>query len=226
MKANIKELNAKYSPLTPDERIHELYKDFSPNEIMITSSFGTSSILLLHIINSINPQQKVHFLDTSFHFPETLKYKETLKQLYKLDVVDIKPDEYQISFTKKEKVWKSDPDLCCAVNKVGPLASVKSGYKIWISGLMQNQNNVREDFGIFQEADGIIKFHPLIDLTEEEKNKIIKENNLPEHPLFASGYESVGCTHCTIKGKGRSGRWSGKLKTECGLHSKPSKPKE
>ncbi len=223
MKPNFKELNTKYSPLTPDERLRELYKDFSPNEILFTSSFGTSSILLLHIVNGINPQQKVHFLDTSFHFFETLKYKETLKQLYNLDIVDIKPDEYQNSFTREEKTWKSNPDLCCSVNKVNPLASVKEGFKIWISGLMQNQNNVRENFEIFQEVDGIIKFHPLIDLTTDKKNQIIKENTLPEHPLFADGYESVGCTHCTVKGQGRSGRWSGKLKTECGLHSKPQK---
>ena len=213
---NLTELNNKYQPLSPEERIRELKKDFS--KILFTSSFGTTAVYLLHIFSKTNPEQKIYFLDTTYHFPETLEYKKLLTEKFKLNVIDLEGDKWRNKFTRDDKTWEKDPDLCCSVNKVEPLEKIKSEFEIWVSGLMKSQNENRAQLKIFEEKNGIIKFYPIIDMTEEQANNYIKENNLPEHPLKSLGYNSVGCTHCTSKGKSREGRWINKSKTECGLH--------
>ena len=212
----ITELNIKYAKLSPEERIKEVYKDFS--KVLFTSSFGTTAIYLLSLFNKVNPKQKVYFMDTTYHFPETLEYKELLTQKMNLDVVELKGEDWRNKFTRDDKTWEKDPDLCCSVNKVEPLEKIKPDFQIWVSGLMGSQNEHRKTLDIFEERNGIIKFYPIIDRTEQDAAKYIKENDLPEHPLKAQGYHSVGCTHCTTKSGTREGRWVNKSKTECGLH--------
>jgi len=213
---NVGQLNKKYEPLSPEERIRELYNDFS--KILFTSSFGTTSVYLLHLFSKARPGEKIHFLDTTYHFQETLDYKKQLTILFKLNVVELKGEEWRNKFTRDDHTWGKDPDLCCSVNKVEPLEKIKPEFEIWVSGLMKSQNEHRKQLNIFEERNGIIKFYPIIDVSEEEATAYIKENKLPEHPLKVQGYNSVGCTHCTTKGKSREGRWINKSKTECGLH--------
>lgn len=209
-------LNTKYLKLSPEERIKMLYSDF--DTILYTSSFGTTAAYLLHLLHQVNPQQKVHFLDTTYHFNETLNYKNELTSLLHLNVVDVVPEEWKNKFTQQDKTWNSDPDLCCSINKVEPLDKIKPGFQIWVSGLMSGQNNYRGNLRIFQEKEGIIKFFPIIDQSEKDAAAYMQKHNLPPHPLVKAGYNSVGCFHCTVAGKGRSGRWVNKSKTECGLH--------
>jgi phosphoadenosine phosphosulfate reductase len=213
---NIEELNKKYSPLDPEARIKELYKDFG--SVLFTSSFGTTSAFLLHLFHLIKPEQTIHFLDTTYHFNETITYKERLTALLNLKVVDVKPEEWKNKFTGQDKTWNSDPDLCCSINKVEPVDKLKSKFEVWVSGLMSSQNTYRENLKIFEEKDGMLKFYPIVDLTEKDAFDHMKKHGLPEHPLLKAGYNSVGCFHCTVAGKGRSGRWVNKSKTECGLH--------
>ncbi len=213
---NLEELNTKYRGLSPQERIAELYKDFS--KVLFTSSFGTSSVILLHLFKNANPNQVVYFLDTTYHFAETLQYKERIKKLFGLTVVDVKPEEWKNKFTREDQTWSKDPDLCCSINKVEPLDKIKPGFEIWVSGLMSSQNSFRKQMNVFEQKDGIIKFYPIIDMTTEESKKYLEKNQLPPHPLLAHGFASVGCIHCTVKGRGREGRWVNRSKTECGLH--------
>lgn len=213
---NIEELNNKYRNLGPEERIKALYKDF--DRILFTSSFGTTSAFLLHLFNKVNPRQPVHFLDTTYHFNETLQYKKQLSELLQLQVIDVRPEEWKSRFTQEDKTWNSDPDLCCSINKVEPLDKIRPGFRVWVSGLMSSQNAYRESLKIFEQKENIIKFFPIVDLTEKDVFEYIRKNDLPEHPLLKAGFNSVGCFHCTVAGKGRSGRWINKSKTECGLH--------
>ncbi|HEY0029700.1 MAG TPA: phosphoadenylyl-sulfate reductase [Bacteroidia bacterium] len=213
---DLKALNKRYLLLSPEARIHELYKDFQ--KVLFTSSFGTTSAFLLHLFHKARPEEMVYFLDTTYHFNETLEYKETLTRLLNLKVTEIKAEEWKNRFTQQDKTWNSDPDLCCSINKVEPVDKLKPGYQIWVSGLMSSQNIHRENLQIFEQQEGIIKFYPLIDQTESDAKEYMKKNALPEHPLLSQGYSSVGCFHCTVAGKGRSGRWVNKSKTECGLH--------
>jgi len=214
----ISALNEKYHALSVDQRIRELYRDFNPDKVMLTSSFAATSAFFLHLFSRVRPMQKVFFIDTGFHFPETLEYKQKLTRLYQLNVVDVKAEDWKHEFTVKDQTWKTDPDFCCSINKVEPLEALKKHYEVWASGLMRWQTDHRAKLDIFEERSGIIKFYPLIDISKEERDQYIREHELPFHPLVFKGYSSIGCHHCTVPGDDRSGRWNNCPKTECGLH--------
>ncbi|SFF43505.1 phosphoadenylylsulfate reductase (thioredoxin) [Fontimonas thermophila] len=216
--ARIAALNEAYAPLHFIDRIRRLYRDFDPAKVLVTSSFAATSAYFLHIISSIRPDQVIHFIDTGYHFPETLAYRQYLIDLFKLKVEDLRAEEWKHRFTTEEKTWLRDPDFCCSINKVEPLEAIKPNYHVWVSSLMRWQTEHRSTLNIFEVRRGIIKFNPMIDVTREERDAYIREHNLPFHPLVGKGYSSIGCIHCTVPGEGRSGRWIGKPKTECGLH--------
>lgn len=216
--AQIAALNEAYAPLHFAERIRRLYQDFDPVKVLVTSSFAATSAYFLHIISSIRPDQVIHFIDTGYHFPETVAYRQYLTDLFKLKVEDLRAEDWKHQFTTEEKTWSKDPDFCCSINKVEPLEAIKPNYRVWVSSLMRWQTEHRAGLEIFEVRRGIIKFNPMIDVSREERDAYIREHDLPFHPLVAKGYSSIGCTHCTVAGDGRSGRWLGKPKTECGLH--------
>jgi phosphoadenosine phosphosulfate reductase len=211
-------LNETYAALHFEERIRRLYQDYAPEEVLVTSSFAATSAYFLHIISRIQPRQKIAFINTGYHFPETLEYKKFLSGKFGLESFDVKAEDWKHQFTVTDKTYQNDPDFCCSINKVEPLDAIKPNYKVWVSSLMHWQTDHRADLKIFEERRGIIKFNPMIDVTREQRDAYIREHDLPFHPLVAQGYSSIGCTHCTVKGEGRSGRWVDKPKTECGLH--------
>lgn len=220
---NLNILAEQYRLLSPLERIRQFYKDFRQKDVLVTSSFGTSSAILLHHIAQVNPTQDIHYIDTRYLFQETHDYKNELAELLGLNIITVTPEDWKNEFTQKDKTWESDPDLCCTVNKVEPLESVKSQHKVWVSGLMAFQTPFRKNLEIFEKAGDIIKFYPLIDVQPYFTRGYFTKHNLPKHPLLEQGYASVGCTHCTAKGENRSGRWlNTKGKTECGLHYRKS----
>jgi len=215
---SIELLNDVFTPLSFEERLQLLYKYFPEEDVLVTSSFGTKSVFLLHLLHRIHPTQPVHFIDTTYHFPETIRYKKDLTRLFDLNVVDVFPAIEENALTREEEWWKDHPRMCCAVNKIVPLEPIKAKHKIWISGLMSYQTEYRSRLKVFERQGDIIKFHPLIDIDEGEFLYYMDYYKLPRHPLEKHGYGSVGCTHCTAQGEGRSGRWQGTGKTECGLH--------
>ena len=214
----IKILNTKYHRLSPVERVAELYKDFKQDEVMLTSSFAATSAFLLKLFSDVNKSQKIYFIDTGYHFQETLIYKDYLTPLYDLNVHSVTADTWKHEFTSKDKTWSKDPNMCCSINKVEPLDGLKKLYSVWVSGLMAWQSNHRSSLDIFEQRKGILKFYPLLDISRDERDNFIKDHHLPFHPLISKGYYSIGCTHCTQPGKGREGRWNNSPKTECGLH--------
>ncbi|WP_274476320.1 phosphoadenylyl-sulfate reductase [Mangrovimonas aestuarii] len=216
--SQIKALNARYRPLTIEQRVETLYTDFNLSEVMLTSSFAATSAFLLKLFSDVNNQQKVYFIDTGYHFEETLAYKEMLIELYNLDVKSISALQEEHEFTLKDKTWSKNPDFCCSINKVKPLDIIKQYYSVWVSGLMEWQSDHRSTLDIFEMRGDILKFYPLLDVTKDERDEYIKEHALPFHPLVPKGYNSIGCKHCTVPGEDRSGRWNNNPKTECGLH--------
>ena len=214
----IKSLNKKYKSLSVTNRIKELYVDFDVNQVMLTSSFAATSAFLLKLFSDVNKEQQVFFIDTGYHFEETLKYKDKLVQLYGLNVKSISAIKEEHEFTTKDETWKKNPDFCCSINKVSPLESIKKNYKVWVSGLMEWQSDHRASLDIFEMRGEILKFYPLLDITKEQRDAFIETHQLPFHPLVAKGYNSIGCSHCTIPSEDRSGRWNNNPKTECGLH--------
>ena len=216
--AALAELNERYLPLSFEERIQQLYREFDVDKVLVTSSFAATSAYFLHIISRLAPKQKIAFINTGFHFAQTLEYRKYLIEKFSLDVFDVAAEDWKHVFTVDDKTYEKDPDYCCAINKVEPLDAIKPNYQIWVSSLMAWQTDNRAAMHIFEARRGIVKFNPMIDVTRADRDAYIREHGLPFHPLVAEGYSSIGCTHCTVKGEGRSGRWAGKAKTECGLH--------
>ena len=217
-KLDLNALNSIYKDLSVYQRVEQLYKDFDADDIMLTSSFAATSAFLLKVFSDVNSDQKIYFIETGYHFKETQIYKEYLTQLYDLNVVSIGAEPKIHKMTNTVKMYASNPNNCCHINKVEPLESIKKNYKIWVSGLMKWQSDQRGSLNFFEDRGGITKFYPLLDISFDERDAWIKEHHLPFHPLKSKGYSSIGCTHCTVPGEDRSGRWNNSPKTECGLH--------
>lgn len=216
MPQNLKTLCENYSPYDHRKRLEELFRDF--DRVLITSSFGTTSAILLHLLHQVKPDHPVHFIDTKYHFAETHLYKRDLTRKWGLNVVPVYPKKNENRFTRMDYTWTYEPDSCCEMNKVQPLEGLKKEHDVWVSGMLGSGNSFRETLPMFREEKDIIRFYPLIDMSPEEAAGYRIIHELPEHPLESKGYGSVGCEQCTLRGEGRDGRWIGFNKGECGLH--------
>lgn len=214
--ANKEKINKLLSARIVDARVAQIFNSF--DEVLVTSSFGTTSAVLLHLVSRIKPACPIYFIDTGYHFEETLSYKNRLTRLLDLNVITVTPDKGDHLNTQKKKMWRSDPDKCCEVNKVRPLKQIKSNYDVWMSGLIGFQNHYRNTLSIVDDQADMLKFYPLIDWNSYLVEEYMEWHGLPQNPLQKQGFESIGCTHCTARGDGRSGRWTNTSKTECGLH--------
>ena len=215
---DIEELNRIYQPLNPIQRLRKVFGDFDHEDILVTSSFGTTSGILMGMVSKAAPGHPIHFIDTTFCFNKTISYKQTLTMLLGLNIINVLPDIEDNTLARETKMWEIDTDKCCNLNKTKPFEPYKAKKKIWISGLLMNQTPFRENLNIFERRGDIIKMHPNIDTSALQFDMFLADNEIPPHPLKAEGFDSVGCTHCTLKGKGRSGRWANSDKTECGIH--------
>jgi phosphoadenosine phosphosulfate reductase len=213
---NKEKINQSLSPKIVDARVAQVLNTFK--DVLVTSSFGTTSVVLLHMVSRIKPNCPIYFIDTGYHFKETISYKERLTRLLDLNVIDLRPDPSGHAHTFKEELWNDNPDKCCEINKVEPLERIKAKYKVWMSGLIGFQNRHRNSLPIMDDDKDMLKFYPFIDWNTSLVEEYIEVHGLPQHPLKEEGYHSVGCTHCTAPGEGRKGRWNNLSKTECGLH--------
>ena len=193
--------------------------------LALVSSFGTESAALLKVMADVDPAIPVIFLDTGWLFEETLTYRDTLIATLGLrDVRSIKPSEEALSREDPAReLWFSDPDACCRIRKVEPLARALAPFSAWINGRKRFQGGLRAAIPVV-EQDGIrLKFNPFANVTREQIEAIYAAAKLPPHPLVASGFLSVGCMPCTSRTSpdedARAGRWRGRPKTECGIHT-------
>ena len=193
--------------------------------LAVVSSFGTESAALLKVTADVDPAIPVVFLDTGWLFEETLAYRDTLiEKLGLRDVRSIKPSEEALSREDPERdLWFSDPDACCRIRKVEPLARALAPFSAWINGRKRFQGGARAVIAVVEEDGGRLKFNPFANISREDIAAIFHSANLPQHPLQASGYLSVGCMPCTSRTSpdedARAGRWRGRPKTECGIHT-------
>lgn len=215
---NVEKLNVAYKSLSPIKRLERIFDEVDNNKILVTSSFGVTSGILLGMVANVAPGFPIHFIDTRFCFSKTLEYKQTLIESLSLNVIDVTPRLEDNSLTTHENMWTSNPDQCCYLNKVKPLDLIKRNKDLWISGLLMNSAPFRKNLNIFENRSGILKMHPNIDTTAEAFSDFLVQNNILPHPLSDKGFSSIGCTHCTVRGSEREGRWKGNDKTECGLH--------
>ncbi|MDM8521062.1 phosphoadenylyl-sulfate reductase [Anaerolineales bacterium HSG6] len=217
-------LNEKLEHASTPQILAWAWDTFGP-KIASSSSFQTQSVPLIHLISQTCPDMPIVFLDTGFHFPETLTFRNQLESAYNLNIMNIYPsvDQSQLFYQYGEGLYRSDPDLCCHINKVEPMQRAVEGFEAWISGVRRDQTEHRAGLRVLEEqSNGLLRIHPMLRWTKREVWAYIDEHTLPSHPLFEQGYMSIGCAPCTrpvfSEQDEREGRWGGAIKTECGLH--------
>jgi phosphoadenosine phosphosulfate reductase len=184
--------------------------------LVLASSF--QDCVLIDLAAQVVPGIEVIFLDTQYHFGETLAYVEQVRRRYDLNLSVIGPD------VEPDDRWVDDPDGCCGARKVVPMARALSAKRAWMTGLRRDESPTRADAPIlaWDLSRGLVKVNPLATWTDADVARYSKDRGLPEHPLTARGYTSIGCWPCTrpvdAGEDARSGRWAGSAKLECGLH--------
>lgn len=192
--------------------------------LAVVSSFGIESAVLLHLVASLDRSLPVIFLDTGWLFGETLAYRDALiEHLGLTDVRTVRPDAKRLSRADPEsELWSENPDACCRLRKVEPLARALVPFDAWVTGRKRFQGGARSQLAIVEADAGRLKFNPFAATPQKEIAARFRAANLPRHPLAASGYLSVGCLPCSTRareGEGvRDGRWRGRARTECGIH--------
>lgn len=221
----IDRLNAQFDGAAPETIIAWAADRFMPR-LAATSSFQTQSVALLHLISVVRPDLPVIFLDTGYHFPETLAYRDQLVAQLGLALRIARPAASPAETARRhgDALYRRDPDLCCYINKVEPMQRALADFDAWISGIRRDQTAARAAVRTVEGLpDGRLKINPLAAWTREDLWRYIHAHGLPSHPLFSQGYLSVGCAPCTspvTRGDDeRAGRWAGTGKTECGLHT-------
>lgn len=223
-------LNARFEGVDTMTMLKTVFAEKLLGEVAVVSSFGTESAVLLHLIAEADRSVPVIFVDTLKMFPETLEYRDLLMdRLGFTDSRVVTPDPTVLAAKDANGLrWSFDPDGCCDIRKVEPMARAKDGLDSWISGRKAFQSVTRKNLPRFEVEDGRLKLNPLGDWDKAALEAYFEAHDLPRHPLESQGYLSVGCEPCTSKvlpGEDpRAGRWRGWDKVECGIHT-PSTPK-
>ncbi|RZV34707.1 MAG: phosphoadenylyl-sulfate reductase [Sphingomonadaceae bacterium] len=222
-------LNRRFRGSSTQEMLEGVIEDHLAGEVAVVSSFGAESAVLLHLIAQIDPGVPVLFLETGKHFPETLGYRDDLVERIGLkNLVNLYPCLGELETRDETGLrWSYDPDGCCELRKVRPLARAMAGYDASFTGRKAFQGGQRANLPRFEidtsDSQGRLKINPLIDWDASRIEGYFIQHDLPRHPLVALGYPSIGCSPCTHKvapGEDpRSGRWKGWDKTECGIHT-------
>jgi len=219
------ELDRALRNASPAEVIATGLQTVGREHLVLVSSFGTESAALLKVMADVDPAIPVIFLDPGWLFEETLAYRDTLIATLGLsDVRSIKPLEQTLSREDPQReLWFSDPDACCRIRKVEPLTRALAPFSAWINGRKRFQGGLRADIPVVEQDGFRLKFNPFANVSREQIEAIYTLSDLPPHPLAASGFLSVGCMPCTSRTSAgedaRAGRWRGRAKTECGIHT-------
>lgn len=218
-------LNRRFSDRSPREILAWGYDEFGKDIVMATG-FGTSGIVLMHILADLRPDATVFYLDTDLLFPETLALKERLSEELGIRFTRVSAEmslEEQAA-VHGENLWEKSPNTCCLIRKVVPLRRFLADKSAWITGLRRHQANTRAQTQVVEwdQANGLVKINPLAHWTSDDVWSYILLNKLPYNSLHDKGYPSIGCLPCTRAVEPgedeRAGRWAGLQKTECGIH--------
>ena len=193
-----------------------------PGRVSLACSFQKEESVLVDMLYSIAPDARVFALDTHVLFPETYELWQQIERRYgtKIEIYE-GPTLARQAEIHGDALWERKPDLCCAIRKVEPLGRALGELDAWITGVRRDQSPTRANapkVGWDSEHE-LWKANPLADWDDDACWAYVREHELPYNELHGHGYSSIGCTHCTRPGAGREGRWAGRDKTECGLHT-------
>lgn len=195
-------------------------------KLFTSSSFQSHSLVMLHILSRIDRSIPVYFINTGYHFPETIRFRDQVTEQFGLQTIDLKSEvpKYMQRDSEGKLLFTSDPDHCCYLNKTQPMDGILRTYDVWINGVRADQSAVRAAMMVEQPAaHGAVRFHPMLHWNAKMIWQYQQEFKLPKHPLEVKGYVSIGCEPCTRRldpnMQEREARWYGLKKVECGLHT-------
>ncbi|MHB8795257.1 MAG: phosphoadenylyl-sulfate reductase [Candidatus Nanopelagicales bacterium] len=194
------------------------------DRVLISQSMANTA--LAHLVHRVAPGIPVVFLDTGYHFEESLRTRDDLARRTGLTVLTVTPRQSvaELDAEHGPELWRTNPDLCCKLRKVEPMEEMLLGFDAWISGLRVAAAPHRAETPVvsFDERRGVLKVSPLLDWSDDDLLRYTLENDVPVNPLMYQGYPSIGCAPCThpvtAGDDPRAGRWAGLGKNECGLH--------
>ena len=196
------------------ERIVAHMLEQFPGKVALACSFQKEETVLLDMLFAVEPRTRVFAIDTHHLFPETYELWRAVERRYGTTIHTF------AGAAVEDGLWESNPDLYLAIAKIEPLNRALLDLDAWITGIRRDQSPTRADapkLG-WDEQHELWKANPLADWSEKDVWNYISEHDVPYNELHDRGYSSVGCTHCTLPGSGRAGRWAGTDKIECGLH--------
>lgn len=227
-KEELKELaeaaSVELADATADEALAWTARTFGDNWILASNM---QDAVLIDLAVKAKPNFDVLFLETGYHFPETIGLKDAVNATYSgINIINALPDKTVAEQDAEHgpRLYERAPDQCCAMRKVVPLRRTLANYDAWVTGVRRVDAPTRANTPIvgWDERNGLVKINPIAAWTDEEFNAYIADHGILENPLVGAGYPSIGCAPCTAKplpgADPRSGRWAGKAKTECGLH--------
>lgn len=223
---DLQSVNAELGTAAPEAILRWVSDRFPHDKVLLTCSFQHDGVVLAHMLHQIAPAIPAVFIDTGFHFPETLAYRDEIQRRFGIRVVDLKPIMPREAFAQQHglDLYRRNPDLCCHINKVEPLRRHLPGMQAWVNGRRRDQASTRQAINVVEEYQGgLYKVNPLAGWTSRDTFNYMQRHDIPTHPLFEQGYASIGCAPCTRPvlpdEQERDGRWAGQSKTECGLHT-------
>jgi phosphoadenosine phosphosulfate reductase len=208
------DLNLEFEDLPASKIIQWAVDAFAPH-LCLTASM--TDAVLIDLAVQVYPSIEVVFIDTGYHFPETLETVERVRRHYGLNLKLMSVPHHD------EELWKLDPENCCSAIKVGQLDRALAGKAAWMSGLRRDESPTRVNAPIVvRDLRGLVKVNPLATWTDDDVAGYIADHDVPYNPLLDQGYLSIGCQPCTLPvangADPRSGRWAGLSRKECGLH--------
>lgn len=210
--------------LTAQQVVEAMVERFG-GRVALACSFQKEEAVLLDMLLRADPHARVFALDTGVLFPETYAAWRDAEKRYGIEIEAVQGPSlgYQAA-AHGDRLWETNPDLCCALRKVEPLTRKLGELDAWIVGIRRDQAATRAHAAkiAWDETFEIWKAAPLADWCDECVREYVRAHDLPTNPLHEWGYSSIGCTYCTKPGSGREGRWAGNEKTECGLHKRPA----
>jgi phosphoadenosine phosphosulfate reductase len=195
------------------------------SRVCITSSMTDS--VIIHLTAQQIPGIDVLFLDTGYHFPETIGTRDAVSAVYPVNLVNVTPPTTVAEQDAElgPRLYSRNPDLCCYLRKVVPLEQALGPYDAWITGVRREETDARSDTKVVQwdPRREMVKINPIVEWSQPEVDQYIAKNGVLVNPLVYDGYPSIGCRTCTSRVEAgadpRSGRWAGSAKTECGIHT-------
>lgn len=225
---DLEALNERFELAHPRETLAWAFENIAP--IAIANSFQVEDLILVNFAREAVERVPVLFLQTDFHFPETLEFRDKIVKEWNLELVETKPTLGRERQAKEihPELFKVDPTQCCNLNKVLPLQNALNELDGWVTGVRRDQAPTRANTPpverqTLQSEKVIWKLNPLVRWTRADVWAFVEENDIPRHPLYERNYLSIGCAPCTRAVKPgedeRAGRWDGADKVECGIHT-------